>query len=71
MKRQNVKEKDLFNMCTGLKYQKMRVGDWAAIYGDNSQANRKLMILFEGTLSLRIPTPPDVMIKHIDDLLAQ
>ena len=57
-------------MCTGLKYVQMREGDFAAIYGDNSQVNRKLMILIDGQLSLRVPSPPEVIISIIDQMIA-
>jgi hypothetical protein len=29
------------------------------------------MILLDGQLSLRIPTPPDIMLKYINDLIIQ
>ena len=69
MKKQNVKEKELFNMCTGLKHHQMRSGDFPAIYGDNSQSNRKLMILIDGQLSVRIPSPPDAMLIIVNELI--
>jgi hypothetical protein len=69
MQKQNIKEKNLFNLCTGLKFQKMRDGDYAVIHGDNNESSRKLMILIDGIVSVETPIHPQTMLAKVRDMI--
>lgn len=70
MSRQNVKEKDYIQMCTGMKYESLRNGDFACTHGDkNVASSRKMKILLHGNVSIRAPVPPYEMLSMIEEII--
>ena len=58
-------------MCTGLKYECLRNGDFACTHGDKSVAtSRKMKILMHGSVSIRAPVPPYEMLTMVEEIIA-
>lgn len=58
-------------MCTGMKYECLRKGDFACTHGDKNLAtSRNMKILLHGSVSIRAPVPPYEMLNIIEEIIS-
>ena len=65
MRYHGIKEKDIYNVGSGLELVRLGLGDYPMTYGENDVDHRKTHILVQGKISVLAPVHPEVMLKRI------
>ena len=69
MRYHGIKEKDIYNVGSGLDLIQMNRGDFPVTYGEKDFDNRKTFVLVQGKISILTPVHPQTMLKKITDVL--
>ena len=62
---QKIKDKDMFKLCQSVKYNHFCEGQFASYAGENGIQSRQMNIMLDGTISVLMPLPPDLMLTYV------